>query len=255
MIILEGDASLLEQNTRPSNDEILEIFAAERGVTRQNALYADTASKIGDLPALIMLTNKNSKSSTSGFLYAVEVIAGIAHGEPILYDAKVQLSDYRASSASIRCIGGFLKDDYDNLDFGFSIEERLQRNQMRDGAKGEIFLDLVIRMGAWVVSPVDRNSYHEIACVVVEFDGPHHLISENVRDDKYRDSMLQSLGRTVFRVQNPLKAKGPGSARRNREEMKKLLSFHIEDIREHFRHSLYRNIKLAKALSSSVSKN
>ncbi|MBO2671647.1 DUF559 domain-containing protein [Shewanella algae] len=78
---------------------------------------------------------------------------------------------------------------------------------------------------------------HSAAKVVVEFDGPLHLNSDNVRADKLRDSFVQSQGATVFRVQS-VNTHDLNRAQQDEKSHEQLMA-HIENIKEHFRNRLF----------------
>jgi len=231
---------------RPSMIEVIEEYARGKGITRSQKEYNKLASKIGDLPALLMLSKKQDKKvSKSGFDNAIEVITGIADKKQIYPSITVSGKDYKLLHGCLSGHGGFLQDDFDNMKgmssghFSFELEKPLPRNLMIEGASGSIFIDLAVTLEAWITKPDGKRASIEIARVAVEFDGPKHVNDENVRNDKLRDSDLHSLGYKVFRVQTPYKLKGHGSTRLNRENSEAELKKHINNIKESLRKSLY----------------
>lgn len=236
----------IDESDRPSQIEVIEEYARGKGITRSHKEYNILASKIGDLPALLMLTKKKDRNvSKSGFYNAIEVITGIADKKPINASIAVSGKDSKLLGGCLSVGGGFLQDDFDNMKglsvghFSFELEKPVPRNLMIDGARGKIVIDLAVTLEAWITKPDGKRACIELARVAVEFDGPIHVNDENVRKDKLRDSGLHSLGYKVFRVQTPYKLKGHGSTRLNRENSEAELKKHINNIKESLRKSLY----------------
>jgi hypothetical protein len=89
---------------------------------------------------------------------------------------------------------------------------------------------------------------------VVEFDGPAHLSDEQVRRDKVRDSMVQSNGCTVFRVQMPYQHQGKGATELKREILTAMLEGQVQDIKNHFQNRLFATVNASYLLKSLLEK-
>jgi hypothetical protein len=49
---------------------------------------------------------------------------------------------------------------------------------------------------------IKKNCHLNLATTFFEYDGAHHFIESSVRNDKYRDSSLASMGAPTFRMQH-----------------------------------------------------
>jgi hypothetical protein len=252
--------------SRWSSSELIANEAQKYNVNRDTVKplsFDDVSKKIGDKPALLMLSMlSDAKCSKVGIETAIEVMYGIAGNECV----SVSMLDFdppfvRPLNFSLRT-NGFLKEDFDNFkymdcSFSFTPEARYNQSDMRDGARGTFSLDLEIAMFINVSIPKSDTTPRifesvEVASVVLEFDGPTHLHDERVRTDKERDSMIQGQGKTVFRIQTPYKIKGPDCIKAYNTELDALVRRQIGDIKEHFRKTMYRQFKASALINTAI---
>jgi hypothetical protein len=99
-----------------------------------------------------------------------------------------------------------------------------------------------------------KSEFIPVGSVVVEFDGPTHLSDEQVRRDKLRDSMVQSNGCTVFRIQMPYNHQGKGSTQLNRDSISDILEGQIKDIKSHFQNRLFATVNASHLLKNLLVK-
>lgn len=230
-------------------EDIIESTALESGVHRTTThpiSFADLSAKIGENPAFLMLSMlKNPNCSKAGLETIIDVIQGIA-GDESIYVSEIDLGQFVLRPLNfILGTRGFLQEDFatnKHMSCFFSIipEANYKKSSMKDGEKGSYSLDLEINLNVVVSIPKTELQDRifetvKIASVVVEFDGPAHLQDEAVRTDKVRDSMIQGLGKTVFRIQTPYKHKGENSQQLNKDNLSDLVEDHISDIKSHFR--------------------
>lgn len=224
----------------------------------------ELSERIGEIPSLLLcaMLSSQPKCSLFGIKCLIEVIAGIAEGHSI----SVACLDYGPHQSRpfnfTLATDGFLKESFDPINlalgkqnhalmsFGFTPEHRVLKHALREApeSNGTFELDLKIDLDIAVfynafnktIEKQDRKSeVIPIASVVVEFDGPTHLHDEQVRKDKLRDSMVQSSGCTVFRIQMPYIQQGKGAAQINRDKISQLLEDQIKDIKNHFQNRLF----------------
>lgn len=241
-----------------------ELVAAEAqkvNVSRYTTVplrFDAVASKLGDIPALLFLwlKGRNHSTSVAGIKAVVDVIAGIASGKPVSVSS-LNFREYGHKSLESFSIasegflaGELLERNGIKILFVFSPEAKYSRALMKDGAKGNYYVDLEIKL--YVCTPQGKTAL--LACAVVEFDGPDHLVADTVRDDKIRDSLLLRLGCVPFRIQTLLKVKGVNSTQINRTALAAHIQQHIDDIKEHFRCMLYRAFNTNSALSAVFDK-
>ncbi|OBU19973.1 hypothetical protein CTM88_20430 [Photobacterium aquimaris] len=77
---------------------------------------------------------------------------------------------------------------------------------------------------------------------------------ETVRADKLRDSMIQSTGSAVFRIQTPYQQSGPGSVVLNRETLDNLIEGQIEYIKNHFQSKLFNLVSTGYLLRLQIAR-
>lgn len=256
MVIIRGinQASAL---LLPPTPLLVERLALKRGIDRHTTTpisFDAVSKKIGESPAFLMLSMlHNPNCSKEGIESAIEVMSGIT-GKDYLSVKELDLT-----MGGTRLLGfklnteGFLKDDFENngrfkCSFHIAPEVRYKKGMIKDGAKGVYTLDMEITMFLTLIIPDRRPEKPpfkiiDVASVVVEFDGPSHLNDEAVRSDKERDSLIQSMGKTVFRIQTPYKHKGEGSGKAYKDALDDVLKNHIQNIKEHFRVVMYRLIE------------
>lgn len=231
------------------------------------------SQRIGTLPSLLivsMLTRPNC--STYGVECFIKVLEGIADNGTFgvhYYDhnkAQTRPFNFKLTTS------GFLLDenvhinesldesDYAQLVFTFIPEYKISKSFLREDITRNGSFDLDLKIDCSLV--VWSNSFSSppkgvceeilVASVVVEFDGPNHLKDETVRADKLRDSMIQSTGSTVFRIQTPYLQSGPGSVALNRQTLDNLIKGQIEDIKNHFRNKLFNLVSTSYLLRQLI---
>lgn len=264
-------------------DKIFSLPSLEKTIKEQYGIDLTTkrpldvhelSSRIGKKPSLLisaMLLNQ-PKCSLFGVNCLVEVIAGIAENQPIT----VASLDYGPNQTRpfnfTLDTAGFLKEEFEcfNLALGskceaqasfcFAPEYSISKRALRDqtNINGTFDLDLKIDLGIAIFSsPKDQNEdlpkrkpdFIPVGSVVVEFDGATHLADEQVRNDKLRDSMVQSNGCTVFRIQVPYQQRGIGSTVLNRDNLASLLEGQIKDIKNHFQSRLFATVNASYLLN------
>lgn len=253
-----------------SDDILIENHALKYGISRltnKPLSFNAVSEKIGDKPALLMLTMlKNPNCSIFGIESAIEVMSGIAGVEAInVASISTGLPRTTRPLNFSLCSNGFLKPEVEhlqflNLRFGFlpEIKVRIYGTNGIDGpTKGAFDLDLVINLYATVSIPETADSKRifqdvELVSVVVEFDGPTHLSDEYVRRDKRRDSAVQGMGKTVFRLQTPYKVDGPGSTKAYKDKQELLISELIQDIKNHFSSKLFSVLNASPLIMAAI---
>lgn len=223
------------------------------------------------------MLSSQPKFSLFGINCLIEVIAGIADNHPIF----VSCLDYGPNQPRpfnfILATDGFLEELFEPINlalgernqavvsFGFTPEHRVSKQILRGSSElnGSFELDLKIDMDIVVFyNPLNKKSeeqkrrseYIPIGSVVVEFDGPAHLSDEQVRKDKLRDSMVQSSGCTVFRIQMPYSHHGKGAAQINRDNTSQVIEGQIEDIKNHFRNRLFATVNASYLIKTLLLK-
>ncbi|WP_233081921.1 endonuclease domain-containing protein [Rheinheimera soli] len=239
----------------------------------------ELSKRIGEKPSLLlcaMLSNQ-PKCSAFGVKCLVEVLAGIAGNHHIsvgcLDYGPIQTRPFNFTLNS----DGFLKEifepynleleerDHAYVGFCFTPEHRVSKWELRElsESNGTFELDLKIDLGIAVFYDCPDNNNEQqkrtskfipVSSVVVEFDGPAHLSDEQVRKDKLRDSMVQSTGSTVFRIQMPYQHQGKGSTELNRDSLAAMLEGQIQDIKNHFQNRLFDTINASYLLKSVFEK-
>ncbi|MCA0936925.1 hypothetical protein LCL85_15390 [Vibrio alginolyticus] len=262
----------------PLEDTIRERYKIDLSTKKPIDVEA-LSKRIGTKPSLLLCSMLSSHNcSLLGVKCLIEIVAGIAGNQSVI----VGLLDYgpfqtRPFNFTL-VTHGFLNDEFEpvnellgqrsnaKLCFRFTPEYRVSKSQLRESIprNGSFDLDLKIDLSIAVfadsfsqgsTSPKRIAEEIPVASVVVEFDGPNHLKDESVRDDKLRDSMIQSSGSTVFRIQTPYKHKGVGSVALNQENLDILIRGHIEDIQNHFRNRLFSTVKTNFLLKTLAQRN
>lgn len=235
----------------------------------------ELSKRIGERAALLlcaMLSNQ-PRCSAFGVKCLIEVLAGIAGNHPI----SVSCLDYGPNKTRpfnfTLSTDGFLKELFEsiNLELGernhatahfcFAPEHRVSKRELRElpETNGSFELDLKIDMGIIIFHECSTQNKEQqkrkselipVVSVVVEFDGPTHLSDEQVRKDKLRDSMVQSNGCTVFRIQMPYRHQGKGTTEINRDSLSAMLEEQIQDIKNHFQERLFATINTSYLLES-----
>lgn len=235
----------------------------------------ELSKRIGEKPSLLlcaMLANQPN-SSMFGVKCLIEVLAGIAEDQPIGV-SELDYGPVQTRPLNFKLItNGFLNKEFEPMNealgernnasvgFNFTPEHRVPKLGLRENPKlnGSFDLDLKIDMFITVFADCptqnkgQRKRINEtipIGSVVVEFDGPTHLGDEQVRKDKLRDSMVQSKGYTVFRIQTLYQHQGKGSTDLNRSNIATMLVGQVQDIKNHFRNRFFDAINTNYLLNS-----
>ena len=235
----------------------------------------ELSKRIGEKPSLLLCAMLANQPNCSFFCVncLIEVLAGIAENQPIF----VSELDYGCAQTRpfnfTLITHGFLNEEFEPINkalggrncasvgFKFTPEHKVPKVGLREKPKLNGSFDLNLKIDVFITIFADcpnqsnkqRKRINEtipIGCVVVEFDGPAHLSDEQVRKDKLRDSMVQSQGDTVFRIQMPYKHQGKGSAALNRDSITTMIEGQVQDIKNHFRHRLFDAINTSYLLKS-----
>jgi hypothetical protein len=263
---------------RPLEETIKERYGISLE-TKKPLDVQELAKRIGQTPSLLLcaMLSTQPKCSLFGVNCLIEVIASIAENHPIY----VGCLDYGTNQSRpfnfTLATDGFLKELFEpiNLAFGernhalvgfcFTPEHRTSKQTLREFSEttGSFELDLKIDLGISVFydhsnekteQKKRKSEFIPIASVVVEFDGPAHLSDEQVRKDKLRDSMVQSSGCTVFRIQTPYNQQGQGAAQINRDRMSNVLEGQVRDIKNHFQNRLFSTVNATYLLKKLILK-
>jgi hypothetical protein len=239
----------------------------------------ELSKRIGETPSLLLcaMLSSQPKCSLFGVNCLIEVIAGIAENHPVY----VGRLDYGANQSRpfnfTLATDGFLKELFEPInlalgershalvEFCFTPEYRVSKQALREftESNGSFELDLKIDLGISAFYDLldkkteqkkRKSEFIPIASVVVEFDGPAHLSDEQVRRDKLRDSMVQSSGCTVFRIQMPYNQQGKGAAQINRDRMSNMLEGQVRDIKNHFQNRLFATVNASYLLKKLLLK-
>lgn len=251
----------------PLEKTIKERYSVD-GKTKKPLDIQELSKRIGEKPSLLLcaMLGSQPKCSKFGTECLIEVLAGIAENQPI----GVSCLDYgqnqtRPFNFTLKT-EGFLKELFEPInvvlgernhivaDFCFTPEHKVPKKELRELIKTNSSYDLDLRIDMYITifySCSNQNSEKRkresesilVGSVVVEFDGPMHLNDEQVRKDKIRDSMVQSDGCTVFRVQKPYKHQGQGTTKLNSEILSATLEGQIQDIKNHFQNKIFATIK------------
>lgn len=231
---------------------------------------------IGEKPSLLLcaMLASESKCSKFGTECIIEILKGIA-GKQSIYVSELDYGPNQIRPLNFKLgTNGFLSDEFEPINvalgeknhatvsFKFTPEYKVSKLLLREDTRvrGSFDLDLKIEMDLVIFAdspnqdtdPKRMSESISVGNVVVEFDGPSHLTDEKVRADKTRDSMIQSQGTTVFRVQLPYQHKGANSTALNRDNLDTLLQGHIEDLKSHFQNRLYNTVKASLLLKSLI---
>lgn len=235
----------------------------------------ESSKRIGENPSLLlcaMLLNQ-PRCSAFGVKCLIEVLAGIAAHHPIgvseLDYGPEQTRPYNFTLST----RGFLSEAFEpineslvernhaSVSFIFTPEYRISKLELREQPKLNSSFDLDLKIDMFIKifadCPSQNNDQQKrisksipVGSVVVEFDGMTHLGDEQVRKDKLRDSMVQSKGFTVFRIQMPYQHQGIGSTALNRDSLASMLEGQIQDIKNHFQNRLFDTINASHLLNS-----
>ncbi len=246
------------------------ILARNHNVTREMVRplsFREISKKIGEKAAFLMLSLlDNPNCSKEAIEAVVEVIHSLA-GENGIYASSLHVTEVnngirgllgKTTKEDLRIGGfslhtrGFLNTDLEQLEeisckFIFTPEYKSPKSLFEDGARGIYSFDLKIDFILEREQGKDKSAV-TMATVIAEDDGPTHLMDEQVRKDKARDSSVQSTGATVFRIQTPHKE-------RKQSEYKQALSETkiktIGDIKEFFRNTLYKHFEVSNLISGN----
>ncbi|OZT86175.1 hypothetical protein CIK04_03390 [Vibrio sp. 03_296] len=220
--------------------ETVELTANSMGVdcnTSKPIPYDELSFKLGHTTSLLILClSKNPKVSAPALRGTVELISKLST-YPSFKVASLTMNNYPDFSLETWEKYGLFSEDLENFNnishfFRITPELKVPKTSLGLNSRGAFELDLSLEL---IV--VKGGIEHSAAKVVVEFDGPLHLNSDNVRADKLRDSFVQSQGATVFRVQS-VNTHDLNRAQQDEKSHEQLMA-HIENIKEHFRNRLF----------------
>ncbi|MFW0986301.1 hypothetical protein [Vibrio parahaemolyticus] len=238
------------------------------------------SKRIGEKPSLLLcaLLVSQPKCSKFGVECLIEVLAGISGNESVVV-GELDYGTIQTRPFNFTLItNGFLREVFEpineeigernhaSVSFKFIPEHNVKKNDLREFPKLTSSYDLDLKIEMSITIFADRpekngdgnnriNESIPVGSVVVEFDGLTHLNDEQVRKDKLRDSMVQSTGCTVFRIQVPYQQDGKGSGATNRSNLSTLLVGQIEDIKNHFQNRLFETVRASYLLKSLVENN
>lgn len=278
-ILIEGVGCHDMFSLPPLEQEIKERYRVD-AETKKPLDIEELSKRIGKRPSLLLcaMLSSQPKCSAYGVNCLIEVLASIAGNQPIC----VSFLDYgpiqtRPFNFKLRT-NGFLNEvfepinvtsggrDHAEIVFCFTPEHKIKKLELREQPElnGSFDLDLKIDMfinvfyGCLSKGKEQKRRAPEsilVGSVVVEFDGLTHLGDEQVRKDKLRDSMVQSNGCTVFRIQMPYQHQGRGTTALNRESLAAMLEGQIQDIKNHFQNRLFNIIKASYILEPLIKNN
>lgn len=174
-------------------------------------------------------TLKDPHCSKEGLSVILEVMHGVAGGrklEPYCY-INEPIPKY-SFSTSTTIENEFFKNSDFTLHLIFSPEQKADKSCFRPDLKGHYYLDLAITLRVIGKAPdaFGGGLIVEIP-IVVEYDGHSHLADEQVRKDKMRDSIIQTQGISIFRIQSPYKHNKASY----QEDLKEIIDFHVTNIK------------------------
>lgn len=250
------------------------MLAKNHNVTRDMVKplsFRDISKKIGDKAAFLMLSLlDNPNCSKEAIEAVVEIIHSLADGNGIYANSlhvtevkkgigglldRTRREDLRIGSFSLHT-RGFLDTDLEQIEdiscgFIFTPEFKSPKSLFEDGARGVYSFDLKIDFILQRGQERDKPSV-TMATVIAEYDGPTHLMDEQVRRDKARDSSVQSTGATVFRIQTPHKDRKQSEYKQALSETKVKT---IGDIKEYFRNTLYKHFEVSSLINGNQQEN
>lgn len=261
-------------NLPPLEKTIKELYHVDIE-TKQPLDIQELSKRIGEKPSLLLCAMLASQRNCSvfGVKCLIEVLAGIAENQRIVV-SELDYSPIQTRPFNFTLIThGFLSKEFEPINealgernhasvgFKFTPEHRVSKLELRENPKsnGSFDLDLKIDMFITIFSDCPNQNKEQqkrisetipVGSVVVEFDGPTHLGDEQVRKDKLRDSMVQSKGCTVFRMQMPYQHQGKGSTAFNHGNLATMLDGQIQDIKNHFQNRLFDTINTSYLLKS-----
>ncbi|OCH56682.1 hypothetical protein A6D98_19910 [Aliivibrio fischeri] len=264
----------------PSLEDTIKTRYNIDGNTKKPFNVEELSNRIGALPSLLLCSMFSSEINCSRFSVEcfIELLAGISGNQPVIIgELDYGLKQTRPFNFTL-VTHGFLNDEFEpvnerlgersnaSLSFEFVPEYRVSKSLLRENISRNGSFDLDLKIDLSIVVFADSLSQYSssskricesipVGSVVVEFDGKDHLKDESVRDDKLRDSMVQSNGSTVFRIQTPYQHKGVGSSALNRANLDILLKGQIEDIKNHFRNRLFNAVNASYLLKSIAEQN
>lgn len=235
----------------------------------------ELSKRIGENPSLLLcaMLGSQPKCSVFGVKCLIEVIVGIAENHPI-YVSELDYGPVQTRPFNFTLITrGFLNEVFEpineslgernhaSVSFKFTPEHRVSKLELREHPEINSYFDLDLKIDMHITIFADcpnQNTEQQkrisesipVGSVVVEFDGMTHLSDEQVRKDKLRDSMVQSKGSTVFRVQMPYQHQGKGSTAHNRDSLATMLEGQIGDIKNYFQSRLFDTVNASYLLKS-----
>lgn len=265
-------------NLPPLEESIKELYHVD-AETKKPLDVKELSKRIGERPSLLLcaMLGSQPKCSAFGVKCLIEVLAGIANNSPIqvgsLDYGPIQTRPFNFTLST----NGFLNEVFEpinvalgernhaSVSFDFTPEHRVPKLELREQPESNGSFDLDLKIDMYITIFADHQNHNKeqkrisesipVGSVVVEFDGPTHLGDEQVRRDKLRDSMVQSKGCTVFRIQMPYQHQGKGTTALNRDSLAAMLEGQIQDIKNHFQNRLFDTVNASYLLKSLIESN
>lgn len=238
--------------TKASYDQV-ELVAIEYGInphpihieipdiTRGNIFYLSLNRQIGHKSALLMMSLLNDTKSHAS-REGVEAIAGIVSRlsrAPVFDIINLSTNPLNFTMRTLPKYSIFSEDleflDSTSTYFLITPESIELHTNLPQGGRGKYIPDL--RIDFFVIK---SYAHIKLATSFFEYDGDRHFREKTVRDDKYRDSSLASLGASIFRMQN-IEREGV-SKEKYTEKFNSLSEDHANNIIENFRNKLYEHL-------------
>ncbi|MEF1253389.1 hypothetical protein [Vibrio sp. M260112] len=213
--------------------------------------FNDVQKKLGYKTSLLMLSMaRNPHVSASGLKDIIDISSYFTNYPSFRVVSLNTQKTYPQFTIETNEEDGIFKDDlaaYPKITHFFRIipELKIPKTTLGIDSNSTYELDLVIEL----ILNLD-GAEHTLASVVVECDGPTHLESDKVRADKLRDSHIQSLAFTVFRIQSV--NTHCYTIKVQREKTYQELMAHIRNIQEHFRNRLFAYLSSAPHLFRAI---
>ncbi|MCR1230977.1 hypothetical protein [Klebsiella quasipneumoniae] len=237
------------QQIKASYDQV-ECFARECGVSlssicigqpdiiKDSKFYDSLSPQIGHKSTLLMMSLLNDRRSHAS-REGVEAIARIVSRltlAPVFDIINLSKEPIRFTMQTLPQNSIFSEDlDFLRDTFTYfqitpeSIEKHINLPQ---GGRGKYKADL--RIDLFIIK---KNCHLNLATTFFEYDGAHHFIESSVRNDKYRDSSLASMGAPTFRMQH-IEKKGI-EKEKYKQKFNSLCEHHAKNIIENFRKKIY----------------
>ncbi|MCK7071094.1 endonuclease domain-containing protein [Enterobacter roggenkampii] len=236
----------IDESASPVSRETVERTAYSLGVssfTFTPLPYNELSKKLGYKASLLMLClSKNPNVSLPALKGTVELISTLTEYPAFKVNSLTTSNNaYPVFTLETLAANSIFSNDLEfstNISHCFRISPELKVPKISLGlnARGSYELDLSLEL---VI--IKELIEYSVAKVIVEFDGPMHLNSDNVRNDKLRDSYVQSQGATVFRIQS-VNTHDLTKIQQTEKSHEQLMA-HIGNIKEHFRRRLFEFLK------------